>query len=112
MQTDDLNDQQYLKNLANLIFQEKTDLEDASDILSWLGQVDHPQSYLERRHLLEQCLLRCRSAIIRYGAVLGLFYMDDPASIKVVRQAVVSEKIKSLQQDELQLLKQLETSRN
>jgi hypothetical protein len=60
-----------------LIFQE---------VLSWLGQIDHQTTRSHRRWLLEKALSN-ESETIRYGAIMGLSYLDAFESLIAVRKA-------------------------
>jgi len=95
--------------LANLIIEEKVNPEIAAEALRWLGQIDHPASYLLRRWLLERSL-HCSSARVRDGATLGLAFLDDPHAITYLRQAIEQEQVPELRADMEQVLMQLESA--
>ena len=97
--------------ITTLIVNENVDAEAASEALRWLGRMDHPPSYCDRRWLLEQSLFSL-SALIRDGAALGLASLDDPHAIPYLQQAIEQEKYASLCEDLGQVLEQLESTRS
>jgi len=52
-----------------------------------VGRVDHPDTHVQRRHLLERCLSHPSHYVID-GAGLGLASMDDPAAIPALRAVI------------------------
>jgi len=96
--------------LAHLIVYEKVNAEVASEALRWLGRMDHTPSYRYRLWLLERSL-RCSSARVRDGAVLGLASLDDPDAITHLKQAIQRERVEELRKDMEQVILQLEDIR-
>ena len=85
----------------------KTDL--AHEVLRLVGQSEDSPSQVERRQLLERNLLS-HSPRIRYGAILGLAYMNDPNSVHQVKRVLEQEKTKVLRKILNQLLDQLQST--
>ena len=98
-----------MKVIADLIIYEKINAEVASEALRWLGRMDHPASYSYRLWLLERSL-RCSSARVRDGAVLGLASLDDPHAITHLKEAIQREECNELREDMEQVLAQLEST--
>jgi len=96
--------------LTDLIVGEQVHPEVAGEALRWIGRIDNPPTYNDRRQLLEYSL-SSPSPTIRDGALLGLASLDDPVSIPVLEKAVEQERIKELRQDMQQALKQLTETR-
>ncbi len=94
--------------LTTAILSDQINPEVAAEALRWVGNVPYPFSRLERRRLLERCLLHSTSARIRDGALLGLASLDDPASVQTVKRAIAQETLPELRADLEQLLQQLE----
>jgi hypothetical protein len=97
-----------IAELAYFVVYEKASAEATAEALRWLGLMDHLPSYHWRLWLLERSL-GSRSGRIRDGAVLGLAFLDDPAAIPYLRQAVDREPVKELRADMEQVLAQLES---
>ena len=92
--------------ISDLIASGNVDLEVASEALRWVGHIENSATYQARLQLLERSLFSL-SARIRDGAILGLASMDDPASIRYVKEAIRRETIGELRQSIQQLLEQL-----
>jgi hypothetical protein len=99
---------QAVKALSSTIIQEGEKFQDAiCDTLQILGCHEHMGSYLERRWLLEK-LLKSRFSRIRYGAALGLAYMQAAQSIPYLRAAIENETIPELKATFSNVLSSLE----
>lgn len=85
----------------------KTDI--IHEVMRLVGRSGDKRSQLWRRQFLEQTLFS-HSSRIRYGAILGLAYMNDPASTDLITQALEEEKIEVLRNVLGQLLNQLENN--
>jgi hypothetical protein len=92
--------------VANLIVHEKVNPEVASEVLRWLGNVDHTPTYDKRLWLLERSL-HCSSARVRDGATLGLASLDHPHAIPYLEGAIQREQSEELREDMKQVLEQL-----
>jgi len=92
--------------IANLIVHEKANPEVSSEALRWLGDIDHVSTYDKRLWLLERSLL-CSAARVRDGAALGLASLDDPHSVRYLKQAIQREQCEELREDMEQVLAQL-----
>lgn len=76
--------------LFSLIETESIDYLIAIRLLSFLGRITHPTTY-HHRSLLLQNSLKNKSRYIREGARLGLLYLNNPAAIKSLNEAIKSE---------------------
>ncbi|MDA2926835.1 HEAT repeat domain-containing protein [Acidobacteria bacterium AH-259-G07] len=94
---------------TNLVLNERVNPEVASEALRWLGRMDDPWTYFERRWLLERSLFT-PSPKTRDGAALGLASLDDPHSIPYIEQAIEREEIDELRADLKQVLDQLKNT--
>ncbi|MGH7146628.1 MAG: HEAT repeat domain-containing protein [Nitrospiraceae bacterium] len=92
--------------IARLITSEKVDACVAAEALKWLGRIQHLDTHLFRRGLLLRALT-ASSVVVREGAVLGLAFMNDPATISPLQQALDREQIPELRDDLSQVLQQL-----
>ena len=101
-----------LSEIQSIILEERTKSSIAMEALQYIGRMDSLHWRTQRRKLLEQCLLHSRSAWVRDGAGLGLASLDDPRSIKAVKEATAKESSKSLKQDLESVLEQLEATRS
>lgn len=96
--------------LIYLIACENMKAEVAAETLRCLGRTDHPETYRERLWLLERSL-KCSSATVRDGGVLGLASLDDPHAIPYLKRALKKEKNLELRQHMERVLAQLERLR-
>lgn len=78
----------------------------ASEALLWLGLMDHPATYLDRRLIIERSLTS-RSSRLRDSASNALSFLDDPASIPALQYAIAKENMRELRADMQQVLEQL-----
>lgn len=101
-----------LSEIQSFILEERTKSSIAMEALQYIGRMDSNRWKTERRKLLEQCLLRSRSAWVRDGAGLGLASLDDPRSIGAVKTAIAKESSNSLKKDLKSVLEQLEATRS
>lgn len=86
---------------------EKCEVEVVAEALRWLGHIEHASSYRFRFWLLEKSLSHS-SVLVRDGAVLGLSFLDDPAAIPSLEQALDREPSAALRADMQQVLAQLQ----
>lgn len=93
--------------ISDLILSEKVSPEVASEALRWIGKIEHNATYENRLYLLEQSL-KCSSARVRDGAILGLSFLNDFSAIDSIKKAIQSENIKLLRKNMKQVLEQLE----
>ena len=100
-----------LTEIQSFILEERTKSAIAMEALQYIGRMDSNIWKTERRKLLEQCLLRSRSAWVRDGAGLGLASLDDPRSIGAVKTAIAKESSDTLKNDLESVLDQLEKTR-
>lgn len=96
--------------IQSIILKEKVSPNVAMYTLRYIGNLDSNVWHVERRQLLEKCLLQSRFMWVRDGAGLGLSYMDDPDSIPVLKQAIRDEKNTELREDLELVLEQLENT--
>ena len=66
-----------------------------AEAFRWFGQMEDSASHVKRRELLEKYLSH-HSPYIRDGAMVGLAYMDDPAALDALRNALQHETITEL----------------
>lgn len=78
-----------------------------AEALRWLGHSDNPATHEARREILENMMFHI-SPTVRDGAILGLSYMEDSASLPVLRRALESESIDYLRQDIQNLIEDLQ----
>lgn len=95
-----------LLDIARLITSEKADACVAAEAIKWLGRTHHPETHLFRRWLLLRALTSS-SVVVREGAVLGLAFMNDPATISPLQQALEREQTPELRDDLSQVLRQI-----
>jgi hypothetical protein len=100
-----------IEALTPIFINEKINPEIISEALRWIGRMEHPQTYANRRQLLEKCLFSS-SPYIRDGALLGIASMNDRNSIHPLKLAIAKEKISELCDDMKQVLFQLESNGN
>jgi hypothetical protein len=93
--------------LSRFIDREETNEEIASEVIRWLGRLDHQPSEETRLRLIERCL-NSSPARLRNAASVALAYLDDPHAIPYLKQAVEREKYAELREDMEQVLVQLE----
>jgi HEAT repeat protein len=96
---------QAIVELSRLILTPSTSLEVAAEALKWLGRLDDPSTRSPRRRLLESGLGH-PSPMLRDGAILGLSFLDDPASISALQAALRDESVPELKADISQVLQQ------
>jgi len=94
--------------LVPVILTEQVNEEIAHEALRILGRLEHPQTHLDRRALLERSLY-CLSPWIRDGAALGLATLKDPHAIRYLKQAIDRERIEELRKDVETILAELES---
>lgn len=99
---------QAIEVLEDLIIGNQVGIEEASEALRWLGQLEDASTHFRRLNLLGLSLGHS-SARIRDGAILGLSFMDDPSAIPYIRAAIERETTRPLREDMRQVLAQLET---
>lgn len=80
-----------------------------SEVLRWIGRLNHPSSHRERLWLLMRCLSHF-SVQVRDSACLGLASLDDPAAIPAIREAIAREGSSELGEDMKQVLSELEST--
>jgi hypothetical protein len=95
--------------ITRLISNELVSVELASEALRWLGRMEDPTTYHDRRWLLEHSLTHS-SGYVRDGAVLGLSSMDDPHATSALRQAMAREPLPQLRKNMAQAIEQLEAT--
>jgi len=93
--------------IANIILSDQAKPQVAAEALRWLGDIDHQESYLLRRRLLEKCLSHV-SRWVRDGAALGLDAMDDRHAIPYLKAAIAREPNQELRKDINKILVRLE----
>jgi len=81
----------------------------AAEAARWLGLMEHGPSHRHRRLLLEY-LLFSPSPDVRYGATLGLAFLDSPHAIRYMRRAIDHEQREWLRARMSQVLAQLEAT--
>jgi hypothetical protein len=81
----------------------------AAEAARWLGLMEHGPSHRHRRFLLEY-LLFSPSPDVRYGATLGLAFLDSPHAICYLRRAIDQEQREWLRARMSQVLAQLEAT--
>lgn len=82
------------------------------EVLPRLGMLEHPPSYRRRFDLLVEGL-NSPSSTVRDGAGLGLAFLDDPAAIPHLEQAIRKERVRDLKDDlQLALDQLVETARS
>lgn len=77
-----------------------------SEVLRWVGRLNHSGSHRERLWLLTQGLSHS-SVQVRDSACLGLASLDDPAAIPAIEQAIAKERSSELREDMKQVLSEL-----
>lgn len=82
----------------------------ASEAIRLLGDIDSDVTYSERRHLLLQSLYS-ESGYIRYGAAIGLAYLDDSTTERFVRSAYERERKPAIRNVMRKVLQQLEQTK-
>jgi hypothetical protein len=76
--------------IDNFIENERIDYLLAVQLLSFLGQMNHPNTFHHRTILLTKSL-KNKSRYIREGARLGLLYMKNPSVIPALEDAIKQE---------------------
>ena len=94
--------------VIQIILSAETSSSIAMEALKYIGDSDSSKWHDERRLVLEECLLKSRSAWVRDGAGLGLSSLDDPRSLPAVKLAFSQESSSALKEDLLLVLDQLE----
>lgn len=79
----------------------------AIELLRFIGKINHPPTYLHRTWLLEKNLF-AMSKYVRDGASLGLLYLENPSTIKPLKEAIDREPTKQLRENMIQVLGELE----
>ncbi len=82
----------------------------AAEALRWLGHIEDAATSDARCLVLESCLSH-PSTSVRYGAILGLGYLEDIRSLPALRRAVDGEKSHALVSDLRHLIAHLEKQR-
>ena len=100
-----------VEQLSSNFLNEEINPEIIAEALRWIGRMEHPETYANRRLLLENCLF-CDSPYIRDGALLGIAAMNDPDSIRSLKLAIAKENISELCNDMNIVLSQLESDGN
>ncbi len=93
--------------LDNLIENGKIDHLLAIKILSYLGRINHPNTFHHRTLLLAKSL-KHKSRYIREGARLGLLYLKNPSVIPSIKQAIEREYSELLKEKLIYTLEKLE----
>jgi len=70
----------------------------AAEVLKTLGHVTDPETYQQRLALLMR-FLGAPSTWVRDGALTGLSWFNDPASLPALRKAVQVETVEELRRD-------------
>ena len=70
----------------------------AAEVLKTLGHVTDPETYQQRLALLMR-FLGAPSTWVRDGALTGLSWLNDPASLPALRKAVQVETVEELRRD-------------
>jgi hypothetical protein len=96
-----------IEAITCLIVYEKVNPEVAGEALRWIGRMQHPESYMFRRWLLERSIT-LSSPYVKEGALLGIASMDDKHAIKYLQKAIEIESCNELKADMKQVLEQLE----
>lgn len=102
--------EQALREIKDVILNEETKSAIAMEVLQYIGNAESNTWRDARRSMLEQCLLKSRSAWVRDGAGLGLASLDDPRSIPVLKSAIAKETSKALKSDLTLVLDQLQAT--
>ena len=97
-----------LLEIKKTILNEETSLTVAAETMRYIGNIESNAYRTERRELLETCLLNSRFVWVKDGAAVGLSYIDDPRSIRVLKISIKKEKYEDLKQDMILVLEQLE----
>jgi hypothetical protein len=96
--------------LSELLLSEKFNVEDTSEALRWIGDMESATTKRARRKLLEHNL-SYPSARVRDSAALGLSYMNDPQAIPALSEAIEKEEYDELKTDMSQVLEELKKTR-
>ncbi len=96
-----------LDAIKHIILNEETAASIAMETLKYIGNTSSDKWHKERRLMLEECLLKCRSVWARDGAGLGLSFLADPKSIRVLELAIDQEPSQALEKDLRQVLYRL-----
>ena len=91
-------EQDAISAIIQLVVTERAGDEQAAQALRCLGRIHHDGTYERRLWLLERCV-RCSSAMVRDGAVLGLSSMGDPDAIRYLQSAIQRETCRELRED-------------
>ncbi len=83
----------------------------AAEALRIIGAINAPSIHPYRKWLLQK-YLQHRSPYIRDGAIVGLLYLDDPATLPRVEAAIETETSSLLKEDLQQLSDQLKATQN
>ena len=96
--------------ISSLIDFQQVNGEVASVALRTLGEMVHPLSRTQRLRLL-MTMLSSPSVWVRDGAALGLAWIDDPAAIPDLENAIERETIEELRRDMTAILEHLARAR-
>ena len=100
--------QDAIEAITCLIVYEKVNSEVAGEALRWIGRMEHPESYVFRRWLLERSIT-LSSNYVKEGALLGIASMDDKHAIKYLQKAMEIESCNEFKSDMKQVLEMLES---
>lgn len=87
-----------IEAIASIILRNQVEPLASAEVLRWLGDLDHKQSYYLRLRLLETSL-KNESRWIRDGALLGLDDMGDRHALPYLYAALEAEPISELKKD-------------
>jgi len=97
--------------ISSLLDSQRIKFLQASELLSYLGKIRHLPTYHHRTWLLVKNLTAI-SKYVRDGASLGLFYLENPATIQSLKMAINREPSKQLRSNMIQVLNGLERKIN
>lgn len=98
-----------MDTITDFVLSSSVNSEIAAEIMRWLGLMESPVCFTQRRWLLSRCL-RDSSERVRDAALLGLSYLDDPWVIPYLENAIRDEQISELRYDMNQVLEQLKNT--
>jgi hypothetical protein len=81
-------------------------------VLTAAGKMRHPPTQTMRRNLLEDVLRDSGNAYLRSSAVLGLAYINDPASLDAIRRSEARESDTAIKKQLHAVEEQLEETRS
>ncbi len=97
-----------LKEIQRITCEGTLTTDATAEVLKLIGEVADSRTHYERRRFLEEVLLSAASSVVKDAANLGLAYMNDPAAIKSLREAISQEKSLLLKKLLKQTIEQLE----